>query len=172
MSKTTMENLAEVSDLLERAIERIRCGEVFPLDFADDWLYTFFGAVVELARLSNEGSREDLVRAEAFLASLDRQVDDGDEIVFTAENLEALQSLQSLVRTTQPVAETLDQEKQLYALVNPVHYQGNTLLCENDRGVYESPWAALADLAEVKRRNQNPNIYLACLTALVSGDSG
>jgi hypothetical protein len=64
------------------------------------------------------------------------------------------------------MAEVLDREDgRLYALINPANSLGNTVLNENDRGVYETPWAALADLAEVKRYAQNPDIYLAYLVS-------
>ena len=165
MDETTVQNLASVSDLLEQAIETICRGEDFSLDFADDWLHSFFGAVVELARLSGSGSRENLSRAEALLAGVSQRVDDGDEVVLTAEQMEALQSLQCLARAARPMAEVLDREDGLlYALINPANSLGNTVLGENDRGVYENPWAALADLGVVKRESQNPHIYLARLT--------
>ena len=161
---TAVQNLADVSNLLEQAVETICRGEAFCPGFADDWLYSL-GAVVELARLSGDGAQGDLNRAEAFLAGVGRRVDAGDEVVLTAEHLEALQSLQGLERMGRPVAETLDREEgRLYTLINPVHFQSNTVLCENDRGVYEDPWAALADLGVVKRESQNLHIYLACLT--------
>ena len=166
MDETTVQNLASVSDLLKQAIEAVCRGEDFSLDFADDWLHSFFGAVVELARLSGSGDRENLSRAEAFLAGVSQRVDDGDDVVFTAEHLEALQSLQCLARAARPMAEVLDREDgRLYALINPANSLGNTVLGENDRGVYENPWAALADLAEVKRYAQNPDIYLAYLVS-------
>jgi len=161
MNRTTVQNLAEVSDLLAQAVEVARNGEAFHPDFADDCLY-FLGAVVELARLSGGADRERLGRAEAFLDAISRRLEDG-EIAFRTEDLEALQCLQDLTRAGGPVAGALDREKGLYALVNPVHFQGSTLLCENDRGVYEDAWEALSDLAEAKRYARNSHIYLACL---------
>jgi len=128
---------------LERAAES---GET--LDYED---FRNLSALLELAQMA--GTLPDsLERVRNFLL--------GD---FAAPpGRRELKALRRLVWTMVPVASHL--RHGLYVLINPAHYTGSILLHENDRGIYEDAWEALADLAEAKWEAGNPDIYLARVT--------
>ena len=144
-----VQKITDITDRLE-AIQEVS------LDYDD---IHDLGALLELARLAG-AAEEDLEQAEAVLGG----VGDKYEVSLTPQ---AREVFLRLARAARPAAEALGKDGRLYALVNPVHLQGNTLLCENDRGIYEDPWEALADLAEARREAGNPDIYLARLVRLI-----
>jgi hypothetical protein len=133
----------------------------------DDWR-AIGSAVAALRQSGTSCDPGDLERVEDWQRKIADTIDQG--LTFTACNdaggndLEALRALKRSLETLQPVAEALEAQRESGAwwiLVNPSHSQGPTVLTNNDAGVYDDPWDALADLAEAWREADNPDIYLS-----------
>jgi hypothetical protein len=127
-----------------------------------------FGAVVAAARQSGVTCEAaDLESVEALWEKGSALLDEGCPFVVdraSDEDLEALRALQRLLERLQPLARKLARQCEhgiKWALINPAHPQGPTILANNDTGIYDDPWEALADLAEAQREHDNPDMYLA-----------
>lgn len=163
---TATDNLVRVGKLLDEAITAISEGEDFESEFVLDYPYDLLrdlGAAVELARLIAD-KIVSFLEVEKFLDDMDRDINQTGVVTWTSDDVQVLEALKALVYAVEPMAYALDQEEQtLYGIVNPTSYEGETILTMNDRGSYEDPWAALADLAEAKREFENPQLYFVSL---------
>lgn len=149
---------------VQEVIEELEGGAEVGIDYD----VRTFGAVVTAARQSSATCEAaDLESVEALWKKGSALLDEGRPFVVSRssdEDLEALRALQRLLETLQPLAGELARQRDdgaRWALVNPEHPQGATVLTSNDAGIYDNPWEALADLAEAWREYDNPSIYLA-----------